>query len=168
MKWFACIAAAMLTVAAALAQEAPPKREHQPMTDEQRAQLEQRLNDAWSKLSVREKNQLLRLNRVLREMPPDEQKFIHERIERFMNMPPEERRKMRENAERWKKMTPEEREKARQQYQQKRREFEEKWRKEHPGQEPPPFSYRKQKSPPAAEAESTKNQTQETNQRNTE
>jgi hypothetical protein len=160
MKWFACIAIATLVGGAALAQEAPPKRERQPMTDEQRAQMEQRLNEAWAKMSVREKSQALRLHRTFRELPADEQKFIHERIERFMNMTGEERKKMRENAERWKNMTPEQREHARQQFQQKRREFEEKWRKEHPGQEPPPFSYRKHKSPPAAEAESPKKQTQ--------
>ena len=60
-----------------------PKVERAAMTDEQRAQMEQRLNEVWSKLSVREKSQLMKLQHALREMPPEERKFIHDRVERF-------------------------------------------------------------------------------------
>ena len=61
------------------------------MTDEQRALAEQRLDARWSRMSLEGKTQLMRLHRALAEMPPDERKFIHDRIERFLNMTPAER-----------------------------------------------------------------------------
>ena len=123
-----------------------PKREHHQMTDEQRAQAELRANEAWQKLTVQEKLQLVKLQRALREMPAEERKFIHERIEHFLTMSPDERGKLKQNNERWKQMTPEEREQARQQFHKKRQELEAKWRREHPGQEPPPFLTRGHKN----------------------
>jgi len=129
--------------------EQKPKRPE--MTDEQRAQADLRLNEAWSKMSVREKTMALRMHHALREMPEQDRKFIHERIERFMNMPADQKKQLHENAERWKNMTPEQREQARQQYRQRRQQFEEKWKQEHPGEQPPPFPYGKHKQTPTSE-----------------
>ena len=125
-----------------------PKRGRPPLTEEQRAELEQQLNDTWNKMTLREKSQVIRLHRTLRELPPEERRFIHDRIERFLNMSPEERERIRQNAERWKQMTPEEREQARELFRQRRKEFDDKWRQEHPGEEPPPFPFRPQPGPP--------------------
>jgi hypothetical protein len=167
MKWYLCVAVAALTGTIALAGDPAPSqtstnqdRRHgrRQLTEEQRAELEQRLNDTWTKLSLREKQQVLRLNQALRQIPPEEQKFIHERIERFMNMSPEERQRMRENAKVWKQMTPEQREQARQKFQQKRHEYIEKWRQEHPGEEPPPFPFHRHLPPSTKESESVTNQ----------
>ncbi|MCX7887623.1 MAG: DUF3106 domain-containing protein [Verrucomicrobiae bacterium] len=113
----------------------------QPSGAERRPPDEAQLDQTWNSLTPREKAQALRFYQALRQMPPDERKFITERIERFIHMSPEERRKLKENQERWQKMTPEEREKARERYRQRREEFEAKWRKEHPGQEPPAFLF---------------------------
>jgi hypothetical protein len=104
---------------------------------------EAQLDNTWNGLSTRDKASAMRFYQALRQMPTDERKFINERIERFMQMSPDERRKLKENNERWKKMPPEERQQAREKYEQRRKEFEEKWRKEHPGQEPPPFPFHK-------------------------
>jgi hypothetical protein len=106
---------------------------------------ESQLNQAWSGMPLRDKASALRLYNALRQMPPEERKFVHERIERFMQMSPDERRKLKENNELWQKMTPEERQQAREKFTQRRKEFEEKWRKEHPGQQPPPFPYHHRK-----------------------
>ena len=119
-----------------------PKRPHPPLTEEQRADMEQRANDTWSKLPLEAKTRVLRLHRALTQLPPEERQFINERIERFLNMSQEEKQRLKENAERWKNMTLEERQKAREQFRQHRQEFEQKWRQEHPGEEPPPFSPR--------------------------
>ena len=124
-----------LIAVGAFAQE--PPREHPPLTDEQKAQMEQRANEAWSKLPAEAKVQVIRLHTALNQMPPEERRFIHERIKRFVDMTPEERQRLKENADRWNKMTPEERDKAREQFRQHRKEVEEKWRQEHPGEEPP-------------------------------
>jgi hypothetical protein len=105
------------------------------------ASNETQLDKQWNNLSPRDKTTVMRLHQALRQMPAEERKFINERIERFIQMSPDERRKLKENNERWQKMPPEEREKSRQKYEQRRKEFEEKWRKEHPGQEPPPFAF---------------------------
>lgn len=106
------------------------------MTEEQRVQLGQRLDAQWNKMSVEGKSRLMRLHRALSEMPPDERKFIHDRIERFLNMSPAEREKLNQNRQRWDQMTPEERQKAREEFHKRRQEFEERWRHEHPGGEP--------------------------------
>ena len=106
---------------------------------------ETKLNEAWNALSPRDKASALRLHNALRQMPPEERKIIHERIERFIQMSPDERHKLKENNDRWQKMTPEQRQQARDKFNQRRKEFEDKWRKEHPGQEPPPFPYHHRK-----------------------
>ena len=126
----------------------PPKSPKPPMTDEQRTQLEERVNTDWNSLSLDQKARLMRLHRALTQMPPEERKFIHDRVERFLNMSPEDRARLKQNAERWKNMTPEEREQARQKFHERRKEFEQKWRQEHPGEEPPPFPFHRQKGPP--------------------
>jgi Spy/CpxP family protein refolding chaperone len=108
------------------------------MTEEQRAQMEQRLNDAWSKMPVESKSRLMRLHRALSEMPPDERKFVHDRIERFLNMSPAEREKLKQNRQKWEQMTPEERQKAREEFRKHRHEFEQQWNREHPGENPAP------------------------------
>ncbi|MCK7473073.1 MAG: DUF3106 domain-containing protein [Rhodopseudomonas palustris] len=93
---------------------------------------ETQLNQKWDALSPRDKASALRFYQTFRQMPADERKFINDRIDRFMQMPADERRKLKENNDRWKKMPLEERQQAREKYEQRRKEFEEKWHKEHP------------------------------------
>lgn len=119
-----------------------PKRDRPALTDDQKMLQEQRANDAWNKLSPEAKVRVLRLHTALNQMPVEERKFIHDRVERFLNMSPEERAQIRQNADRWKSMSPEQREQAREQFRQHRKEFETKWRQEHPSEEPPPFPLR--------------------------
>ena len=144
----AVLAGATLAVAQEQPDQAKPKSDKPPLTDEQRAQTEQQLNDDWSKLPLESKMRIMRLHRALSQMPAEERKFLHDRMERFLNMSTEERDRLRKNAERWQKMTPEERQQAREQFRQRRKEFEDKWRQEHPGEEPPPFPFRPQPAPP--------------------
>ena len=135
----------MATAIAARAQDEPanpPERKHgprPPMTDEQRAQAEVRINDAWNKLPLEAKQRVMRLHHALTQLPPEERKFINDRVKRFLDMSPEEKQRLKENAERWRSMSLEERQKARDEFRQQRRQFEQKWREEHPGEEPPPF-----------------------------
>jgi Spy/CpxP family protein refolding chaperone len=105
------------------------------MTEEQRAQMEQRLNEQWSKMPVEAKSRLMRLHRALSEMPPDERRFVHDRIERFLNMSQAEREKLKQNRQKWEQMTPEERQKAREDFRKHRQEFEQRWRRDHPGED---------------------------------
>lgn len=139
------LALALIIIAAGASAQEPP-RDRPPLTDEQKAQMEQRANEAWNKLSPEAKAQVLRLHSTLNQMPPEERRFIHERIKRFVEMSPEERHRLKENSARWKQMTPEQREQAREQFRQHRKEFEDKWRQEHPGEEPP-FPPRGHKAP---------------------
>ncbi len=142
----------LLILPGARAEEPSAQKPKRPeLTEEQRGQMEQRLNEAWSKLSVREKTIALRMQKALSQMPDHDRKFIHERIERFMNMSPEQKKQLHENAERWKNMTPEQREHARQQFREKRRQFEEKWKQEHPGEPVPPFPFGRHKQPSPSE-----------------
>jgi hypothetical protein len=124
------------------------KRERPPLSDEQRTEMEQHANEAWNKLPLEAKTRVLRLHRALTQLPPEERKFINERIERFLNMSPDEKQQLKKNAEHWKNMTLEERQKAREQFRQHRQEFEQKWRQEHPGEEPPPFLPHSPRPPP--------------------
>ncbi len=149
-------------LATAVVAQDEPKRERPPLTDEQRAQKEQQLNDDWSKLPLEAKMRVMRLHHALTQLPPEERKFIHDRIGRFLAISREERQRMKENAERWGKMTPEEREQARQNFREHRRQFEEKWRQEHHGEEPPPFQPRHHKSPPENPEQQTETPTKET------
>lgn len=116
-----------------------PPAERPPMSPERKAELVQRADEAWANLPAEAKIRLWRLHQALTQMPPEDRRFIHDRIERFLQMPPEEREQTRKNAQRWKEMSPEERERAREKFRQRRQEFEQKWRAEHPGEEPPPF-----------------------------
>jgi hypothetical protein len=129
----------MLMLAALLTSAGHVSAAERPAPDE--AQLDEK----WNGLSPRDKASALRFHQTFRQMPAEERKFINDRIERFMQMPADERRKLKENNERWKKMPPAERQQAREKYEQRRKEFEEKWRKEHPGVEPPPFPFQKNK-----------------------
>src|SRR5882724_4642935 len=96
-------------------------RSKPPLTEEQRAQLEQRLNEQWAKMPVEAKARLIRLHRALSEMPPEERKFVHDRLERFLNMSQAEREKLKQNKQKWEQMTPEERQKAREEFRKRRR-----------------------------------------------
>jgi hypothetical protein len=127
---------------------AAPKHEKPAMTDEQQAQTEERLNKAWNSMSLVSKMHLMRLHRALHQMPLEERRFIQDRVERFLNMSPEERERLKNNKEKWEKMNPEERERAREQFHKRRQEYEQKWRQEHPGEEPPPFPFHRHKNPP--------------------
>lgn len=124
-----------------------PQHERPAMTDEQRVQKQEQLDKTWNSMSLEQKSHLMRLHRALREMPPEDRRFVHDRIERFLNMSPKERERLKQNREKWEKMSPEEREQARQKLREGRQQFEEKWRQEHPGEEPPPFPFHRQKGP---------------------
>ena len=118
---------------------------------------EAKLNETWNSLAPQEKAAAIRLYQAHRQMPPEERKFIRDRLERFTHMAPDERRRLRENNERWQKMSPEERQQAREKFLQRRKEFEEKWRKEHPGEEPPPFlSHPKSEQKPTPKTQESK------------
>jgi Protein of unknown function (DUF3106) len=122
------------------------------MTEEQRAQMEQRLNDQWSRMPVEAKSRLMRLHRALSEMPPDERKFVHDRIERFLNMSPAERERLKQNRQQWEQMTPEERQKAREDFRKHRQEFEQQWRRDHPGEDSAPNSTNESRVPTSPDA----------------
>ena len=105
---------------------------HSPaMTDEQKVEFGQRADEAWKQLPPDAKIRLLNLHKALTGMPPEERRFVHERIERFLNMSPIDRERIKKNNDRWHAMSPEEREHAREQFRQ--------WRKDHPGEMPPPL-----------------------------
>jgi hypothetical protein len=130
---------------------APPQRPTAPVADEQKAQLEKRLDETWKNLPLESKRNVLHLHRALTQLPPEERKFIHDRIERFLTMTPEEKQRIKENAERWKNMSADERQKAREAFRQQRHELEEKWRRDHPGEELPPLFHHRG-PPPATNA----------------
>ena len=116
----------------------PPVSQFEPriageveMTPEQRTELEQRLNETWLALPLRERLQLLQYHRALNQMSPDERRFVQERFERFVHMNAVEREQIRINRERWRQMSHEDRERARQAYWRR-------WREQHPGQPLPP------------------------------
>ena len=88
-------------------------------------------------MSLEGKTQLMRLHRALAEMPPDERKFIHDRIERFLSMTPAERAQLQQNKKRWEQMTPAERQRAREEFRSRQQEFEQQWRRNHPGEAAP-------------------------------
>jgi PAS domain-containing protein len=153
---FASFAVAIFASAQESTEPLPFRRDVRQMSEEQRAQLEARVNNAWNEMSLEEKVRILRLRQALHQMPPEERRFVHDRIGRFLHMSPEERQRLRQNRERWEQMTPEERERAREEFRRRRAEFEEKWRQEHPGEEPPPFPSRripprKRPAPPTAD-----------------
>jgi hypothetical protein len=125
------------------------------LTEEQRAQMEQRLNEAWNKMPVEAKSRLMRLHRALSEMPPDERKFVHDRIERFLNMSPAEREQLKRNRQKWEQMTPEERQKAREDFRKHKQEFEQEWQSAHPGENPAPNTANEPNTPPSAEGNVT-------------
>lgn len=111
-----------------------PPRQHrlEQLNPEQRVYLEHRVDEAWAALPLETKVRALRIAQALRDLPPEDQRLFHERIERFLNMPPEERERLRRNRERWERMTPEQRERAREAFRKRRQEFERRW------SEPPP------------------------------
>lgn len=124
-----------------------PPRAKSAMTEEQRAQLEQRLNDTWTKMPVEAKARLMRLHRALTEMPPDERKFVHDRIERFLNMSQAEREKLKQNKQKWEQMTPEERQRAREEFRKHSQEFEQQWHREHSNEDSAPNESKTPSSP---------------------
>ena len=126
-------------------------RSKPPLTEEQRTQLEQRLNEQWTKMPIEAKARLMRLHRALSEMPPEERKFVHDRLERFLNMSPTEREKLKQNKQKWEQMTPEERQKAREEFRKRRQEFEQQWRRAHPGEDAASNSTNESKTPSSPE-----------------
>ncbi len=135
-----------MIVTSARAQQPPPPppivdqtkpRQRPLMTNEQRALAEQRLDARWSRMNLESKTELMRLHRALAEMPPDERKFIHDRIERFLSMTPAERAQLQQNKKKWEQMTPAERQRAREEFRSRQQEFEQQWRRNHPGEEAP-------------------------------
>ena len=127
------------------------------VAEEQRAQQEQRLNEQWTKMPVEAKSRLMRLHRALSEMPPEERKFVHDRIERFLTMSPTEREKLKQNRQKWEQMTPEERQKAREDFRKHRQEFDQQWRRAHPGEDPTPNSANEPKAPSSPEGNAAPN-----------
>ena len=125
---------AILAAVTARAQIATNTPDPQPpaMTAEQQAQLALRADEAWKQLPPDAKIRLLNLHKALTGMQPEERRFVHERIERFLNLTPADRERIKKNSERWHTMSPEERERARAQFHQ--------WRKDHPGELPPPLA----------------------------
>jgi len=144
----------MLAVAASLAvsvgqcAEAPVPPKAAP-TDADRVQQEKHLDEMWGNLSLEAKTHLMQLHRALRELPSEDRRFIQDRVGKFLEMSAQEREKLKKNKQYWEKMTPEQRERARAQFEQRRRAFEAKWRREHPGQDPPPFPYQKKSNSPS-------------------
>lgn len=118
---------------------APAHHKPPPLSEEERAKLAERVEKEWAALPLEAKLRLMKLNRALREMPPEERRFIHDRVEKFLMMSAEERAMLRRNKQRWEQMTPEERQRARELFERRRKEFEAKWREEHPGEPVPPF-----------------------------
>ena len=102
------------------------------MTADQQAELALRADEAWKQLPPDAKIRLLNLHKALTGMQPEERRFVHERIERFLNLSPADRDRIKKNSDRWHSMSPEERERAREQFHQ--------WRKDHPGELPPPLA----------------------------
>jgi len=95
---------------------------------------------------------LMRLHRALSDMPPEERKFVHDRIERFLNMSQAEREKLKQNRQKWEQMTPEERQKAREEFRKHRQEFEQLWHRQHPGEDPAQNPTNESKTPTPTEA----------------
>ena len=110
----------------------PPPHHSTDLTNEQITQLAQHADEAWKQLPPDAKIRLLNLHKALTGMAPEERRFVHERIERFLNLSPDERERIKKNSERWHTMSPEERERARTQFHQ--------WRKDHPGELPAPLA----------------------------
>jgi len=102
------------------------------ITAEHQAELALRADEDWKQLPPDAKIRLLNLHKALTGMQPEERRFVHERIERFLNLSPADRERIKKNSERWHTMSPEERERAREQFHQ--------WRKDHPGELPPPLT----------------------------
>ena len=120
-----------LAIMVAIAVRAQTTTNPPALTAEQKVQLAQRADEAWKQLPPEAKIRLLNLHKALTDMPPEDRRFVHERIERFLNMSADDRERLKKNAERWRAMSPEEREHAREQFRQ--------WRKDHPGEVPPPL-----------------------------
>ena len=99
---------------------------------------EQKLNDSWDELSPEEKMTVMRFHRAMHDLPPEQRKMVRERINRLLSMTPAERDQLQQNLKKWKQMTPEERQKAREEFRRRKQSLEEKWRRAHPGEEPPP------------------------------
>jgi Spy/CpxP family protein refolding chaperone len=118
--------------------------------DEMKIQ-ERKCNEAWSGLSLAEKQWILRYLQAMREMPAQERQLIDDRFDRFLRMTPEERTIMKQNYAKWQALTPEQRQKAREEYARHRENFEAEWKKKHPKDPPPAMSFTVSSVPPAPE-----------------
>jgi uncharacterized protein DUF3106 len=137
-----CGVALSLSVATLRAQEPAVPRasngDSLPPDNGDKTQAEQKLNDAWGKLSMEDKMALMRFHHAMRDLPPEQRKMVRERIGRLLSMSPAERDQLQKNLKKWQQMTPQERQKAREEFRRHKQVLEEKWRREHPGEEPPP------------------------------
>jgi hypothetical protein len=139
-KWLVVLGCAIVLGASpgTLRAEEPTVLEGDAGPDTQdKAQAEQKLNEAWGQLTLEDKMALMRFHRVMSDLPPEQRKIIRDRIGRIMSMTPEQRQRLEQNLKRWQQMTPQERQHAREVFRRRRQALEEKWRREHPGQEPP-------------------------------
>lgn|GEM_PF-4574299 len=129
----ACWLLASAAFAAKSATNRPPAETDWPSrlstNAEEQVALEQKLNEAWAALPLKNKLMLMRSQTALRAMPKEERQFIEERINRFLAMNPAEREQLKRNQQRWNKMSPAEREQARAAYEKHRKEFAERTRK---------------------------------------
>ncbi len=134
---------AVLGCVLALGASAGTTRAEEPLVIEgapdaqDKGQTEQKLNEAWGQLPLEDKMALMRFHRVMSDLPPEQRKIIRDRIGRIMSMTPAQRDRLEQNLKRWQQMTPQERQHARELFRRRRQAAEEKWRREHPGQEPP-------------------------------
>lgn len=141
---------ATLSPAAWAEENTPPHRPgREPRyTAEEWTRMEHRADETWKRLPTAEKLQLLRFHRALQAMGEEERAFLHERIERFRGMSDQERRQLHDNRQRWQQMSPEQKERARQEFRRRHPEFEQRWRENRPGQEPPPAGAPHAEPPP--------------------
>lgn len=112
---------------------------------------ERKCNEAWSGLSLDEKQWILRYLQAMREMPAQERQLINDRFDRFLRMTPEERTIMKQNYAKWQAMSPEHRQKAREEYARQRSNFEAEWKKKHPKDPPPAMTFTVSSVPPTPE-----------------
>jgi hypothetical protein len=104
------------------------------------------VNEAWSKLPLEAKQRVMRLHGRSTRCRPER---IHQQPDWTVSQHAARKNgSASENANPVGTDVPEERQKAREQFQQRRQAFEQKWRQEHPGEEPPPFHRVDPKPPP--------------------
>lgn len=136
------------------AERAARREQERVKREQETAKKDADLNAVWSSLSVEEKAQMVKLFQGVKELPKEEAKTINDGIAQFLKLPAEVREAIRGNYKTWTAMTPQQRDAAREEYRQLKRQFDANWKTKHPGEEPPPFPFRIDKSgkviPPTA------------------